>query len=552
MNPILSIDGLEVEFPGAAGHRAVRGVSIDVAEGELVGIVGESGSGKSMTLSACLGLVPPPGRVAGGSIRLQGEELVGRSEQELRRIRGSRISMVLQDPMTSLHPSIPVGKQLVNVVRDHAEVDRDAAAARVVEALEMVGVPRAAERLSAYPHQLSGGLRQRVMIAAAIVNRPRVLLADEPTTALDVTVQAQILRLLRELNRDAGITVVLVTHNFGVVAGLCDRTVVMRGGTVLEDGPTERVFRAPEHAYTQALLDAVPRIDVVPERATRPPAPVGEPILEASGLTRSFRSTQLFGARTTVDAMRDVSLDVRRGETLGLVGESGAGKTTLARTLVRLQEPTSGTLLFDGRDVTHASDKALRDFRRRVQMIFQDPYSSLDPRWTVERIVAEPLLFHGLRDRGAAPGRVAELLELVGLSPRLRDRLPRQLSGGERQRVAIARALAVEPDVVVADEPVSALDVSIQAQIVTLFDELQRSLNLTLVLVAHDLGLVRAMCDRVAVMRAGELVELSATEALFAAPAHPYTRTLLDSVPVPDPQLARTVHATPQGSEERA
>jgi peptide/nickel transport system ATP-binding protein len=540
VEPLLSIEDLRVEFPGQADRPAVDGVTIAVAAGELVGIVGESGSGKSMTLSSCIGLVPEPGRIVGGAVRLAGRDLVGLPERDLRALRGREVGMILQDPMTSLHPSITVGRQLTNVVHDHQDVGRSEAVRRAVAAMEMAGIPNATDRLGVYPHQLSGGLRQRVMIAMATVNRPRILLADEPTTALDVTVQAQILDLLAELNREAGITVVLVTHNFGVVAGLCERTIVMRSGQVLEDGPTERVFRAPAHEYTRALLDAVPRVDVVPDRTGRP-APSAEPetILACHELTRSFTSTPLLGARKQVDAMRGISLAVQRGETLGLVGESGAGKTTLARTLVRLDEPTSGRLEFRGEDVTHAQERGLRAFRRQIQMVFQDPYSSLNPRWSVERIVSEPLHFHGLADKSTAPARASELLETVGLSPRLLRRLPRQLSGGERQRVAIARALAVEPEVLVADEPVSALDVTIQAQIVALFEELQQRLGLTLVLVAHDLGLVRRMCDRVAVMRAGEIVELAATEQLYTAPQHAYTRELLDAAPAPDPAVGR-------------
>jgi peptide/nickel transport system ATP-binding protein len=542
MPDLLRIDNLRIQFPGEP-MPAADDVSIGVREGSVIGIVGESGSGKSMTLSACLGMVPSPGRVVHGSIEFDGQDLLRLDPDSMRRLRGKELSMVLQDPMTSLHPSLTVGKQLTNVIRDHQDgSDSATRAARAIEALEMVGVPHAKTRLSAYPHQLSGGLRQRVMIAMAIANKPRVLLADEPTTALDVTVQARILRLLRELNEETGITILLVTHNFGVVAGVCDETVVMRHGKVLESGPTDQVFGAPRHRYTRALLDAVPRVD---RPRTAQPTSGAEPasvLFRATGLNRTFKSTGLFGARSSISAMRDVSIEVRRGEALGLVGESGAGKTTLARTLVRLEQPSSGQLLFDGHDITHARGRELRSFRRRVQMVFQDPYSSLDPRWTVERIVGEGLLFHQLCVPRAVRGRVEEVLQQVGLTARVIDRLPRQLSGGERQRVAIARAIAVSPEVLVADEPVSALDVSIQAQIVELFAELRQRLDLTLVLVAHDLGLVRSMCDRVAVMREGALREVGDTELVFTQPQDPYTRELLAAAPSPDPAVARRAH----------
>jgi ABC-type glutathione transport system ATPase component len=396
-------------------------------------------------------------------------------------------------------------------------------------------VPNAQARLRAYPHQLSGGLRQRVMIAMAIVHRPRLLLADEPTTALDVTVQAEILRLLRRLNRETGVAVLIVTHDFGVIASLCERTIVMRDGEVLESGRTAVVFRRPRHDYSRQLLDAVPRSDVPASRLPANPQP-GPPILRAEQVSRTFRAHGL-ARGASVQALDDVTLDVLPGETLGIVGESGGGKTTLGRCLMRLTDVSSGRILFRGEDLTRRSGKDLRAFRRQVQMVFQDS-SALDPRWSIRRLIAEPIRFHRLREEAAVDTRVEELMGMVGLPGHLVERYPRQLSGGERQRVGIARALAVEPAVLIADEPVSALDVSVQAQVIELLQHLQEELQLTVVIISHDLGLVRHLCDRMAVLQAGRLVEVAATETIFTAAAHPYTRALLQASPSLDPAVA--------------
>jgi peptide/nickel transport system ATP-binding protein len=539
MTALLEVEDLHVEFPGAASPTvAVNGVSLSVETGELVGIVGESGSGKSVTLSSCLGLTPWPGRVTQGNVAFAGLDVLSASERQLRHVRGRDITMILQDPMTALHPSLTVGRQLDNVRKAGGALGGRQTPMNAVEALTLAGVPDAQQRLRAYPHQLSGGLRQRVMIAMAIIHRPRLLLADEPTTALDVTVQAEILRLLRRLNRETGIAVLIVTHNFGVVAALCERTIVMRRGKVVESGKTSDVFNQPGHHYTRELLEAVPRVDVpAPPRPhallPEPPAPV----LRAERVTRTYRAHRFTGG-TAVTALDDVTLDVLSGEVLGVVGESGGGKTTLGRCLMRLTDVSSGRILFRGEDVTQRAGKDLRAFRREVQMVFQDTSSSLDPRWTIRRLIAEPINFHHLRDEHAVDERIEELMDMVGLARHLAERYPRQLSGGERQRAGIARALAVEPSVLIADEPVSALDVAVQAQVIELLMRLQAELRLTVVIISHDLGLVRRLCDRVAVMQAGRLVETGASEAIFTAPGHPYTRALLRSSPSPDPAVA--------------
>jgi peptide/nickel transport system ATP-binding protein len=449
--------------------------------------------------------------------------------------------MVFQDPLSALHPLLRVGEQIAEAIRAHRAVSRRDARAQTVALLEQVGVPEPARRVDAYPHELSGGQRQRVLIAMALANKPRLLIADEPTSALDVTVQAQILALLRRLQGEMGMALVLVSHDLGVVAEMAQDVVVMHAGRIVERGTAGQILRAPQHPYTEALVRATPTLDGPYE--PRPGAGKGEPLLEVRDLVKRFPLTRgvLFQRRVgAVEAVAGVSFELAAGETLGLVGESGCGKSTTARLLTRLLEPTAGEIRFQGQDLATLRGAGLKAARRQLQIVFQDPHSSLNPRRTIGAIVAEPFAIHGLhRDRAARRRAVEELLERVELSPRHAARYPHELSGGQRQRVGVARALALEPRVLIADEPVSALDVSVQAQILALLRRLQRELGLALLLISHDLAVVRQMADRVAVMRAGRIVELAPAEELYAAPQHPYTRELLAAVPgargVPSP-----------------
>jgi peptide/nickel transport system ATP-binding protein len=557
---LLEIDDLRLGFPTADGVRpVVKGVSFDLKEGEILGVVGESGSGKSLTMASCIQLLPKGCLVAGGDVRYQGNSVLHGAEDEVQSLRGSEIALVLQDPMSSLHPTMKIGRQIINAVRAHnPDISKRHALERSAEALARVGMSDPARRMEAYPHELSGGLRQRAMIAMAIVNQPRVLLADEPTTALDVTLQRQILRLLTELNHDTGLSVLLVTHNFGVVAEACDRAVVMRDGEVVEAGATSELFSRPRERYTQDLLKAVPTIQDPPLSPAAPAPAEGGPLLECKGVTKLFTKRGLVRKHVVRAAVVDASIDVFPGEIVGLVGESGAGKTTLARSIAMLTKLSDGEILFEGQDISRrARDRG--DTRRRIQMIFQDPYSSLNPRQTVEEIVREPLALHRLvKSDAEADARIDELLDLVRLKKSLRRRVPSQLSGGECQRVGIARAIACEPTLLVADEPLSALDVSIQAGILQLFADLRERLDLTIVLVTHDLGVVRRLCDRVAVMQDGVVVEVAAADRLFSAPQHEYTAKLIAAVPsVPRPgagdgaaitSLATESEASPEGT----
>jgi peptide/nickel transport system ATP-binding protein len=547
---LLEVRHLEVAFPVAGRWLpVVRDASLTIHRGEMLGLVGESGSGKTLTALSVLRLVPPGARLA-GSIRLDGEDLLALPEPALRRIRGGRVGMIFQEPMTALNPVYTIGFQVAEAVRAHGRVSRRQALAEAVRLLDLVALPDARRRLGDYPHQLSGGQRQRVMIAMALACRPDLLLADEPTTALDVTLQAQILELLERLRRDLGLAVLLITHDLGVVAETCDRVVVMHAGQVVEEADVDTLFRAPAHPYTRGLLAAVPRLGA-------PPAPGGtregrgaaasalvtaaaSALVEIEGLRKEYPVRRgLFQRRHgTVRALDGVDLAVRRGESLALVGESGSGKTTLGRCMIRLVEPTSGRVRFDGEDLTALAPRELRRRRRRFQMVFQDPYGSLDPLQRVEEIVGEPLAVHGGPRRERA-GRVEELLESVGLGTAMASRFPHELSGGQRQRVGIARALASGPDLLVADEPISALDVSVRAQVLDLLAGLKERLGLTLVLIAHDLAAVEQVADRVAVMYLGRMVELGAREAVFARPLHPYTVSLLSAAPVPEPGRRR-------------
>ncbi|MFJ4203662.1 dipeptide ABC transporter ATP-binding protein [Streptomyces sviceus] len=506
---------------GFGDLRAVDGLSFRLEQGAALALVGESGSGKSTVASALLGLHRGTGARVGGSVEVAGVDVQQASDEELRRLRGAKAAMVFQDPLSSLDPYYAIGDQIAEVYRVHTRVPRRTARARAVEVLDRVGIPDAVRRSRSRPHEFSGGMRQRALIAMALACEPHLLIADEPTTALDVTVQAQILDLLHTLREETGMGLLLVTHDVGVAAGSVDDVLVMRHGRAVEQGPVAAVLGAPGEAYTRELLAAVPRVDAprTPSRAS------GEVVLEAKGLRREFgRGKKVFAA---VD---DVSLTVRRGETLGVVGESGSGKTTLGRMLVGLLEPTAGEVRHDGH--------ARVGVNPAVQMVFQDPVSSLNPRRSVGESIADPLRARGERDEQRIRGRVRELLESVGLEGAHYDRYPHEFSGGQRQRVGIARALAADPRVIVCDEPVSALDVTTQAQVVDLLGELQRELGLALVFVAHDLAVVRQVSDRVAVMRRGRIVEQGPADEVYDHPRDPYTRQLLAAVPALDPRIA--------------
>ncbi|WP_037080244.1 ABC transporter ATP-binding protein [Pseudonocardia spinosispora] len=612
--PILQVSDLRVSFPSEAGEvRAVRGVNFTVGAGEVLGIVGESGSGKSVSALATMGLLPPQAEVA-GSIRFRGEELLGRSDVAMSRIRGKRISMVFQDPLSALTPIFTVGDQVAEALLVHSQgaMSKKAAAQRAVELLDVVGIPRAADRAKAFPHEFSGGMRQRVVIAIAIANNPDLIIADEPTTALDVTVQAQVLDVLRTARELTGAGLLLITHDLGVVAGVADRVQVMYAGRVVETAPVDDIFSAPRMPYTLGLLGSLPRLDadrrepLVPIEG-QPPSMVDlepgcpfvprcplavdqcreeEPALEGNGHgTACWRAgelvesepdaAELFGVSPevaadvtprnddlvlkvtdlarhypltkgtvfrrqvgTVRAVDGVSFELRTGEVLALVGESGCGKTSTLMEILGLGKPTEGSIEVLGRDVTGLGRAEKHAIRRDLQVVFQDPMASLDPRLPIGDVIAEPMQVHGVPTQRRTE-RVRELLRLVGLRPEHAERYPAEFSGGQRQRIGIARALALEPKVLVLDEPVSALDVSIQAGVINLLDELKHRLGLAYLFVAHDLSVVRHLADRVAVMYLGKIIEIGSVDSVFRSPYHPYTQALLSAIPIPDPAVER-------------
>jgi len=510
-------------------------VSLDVAPGEIVAITGESGSGKSMTAFATMGLLPDGARTR-GSILLEGTDLLALSEPEMCQVRGAKIGMVFQEPMTALNPVQTIGAQVAETIRQHENVPKAEAMARARAMLDRVGLPAERFPLSRYPHELSGGQRQRVVIAMAIALRPKLLIADEPTTALDVTTQARILDLLKDLTTEFGMGLLMITHDLAVVANMADRIVVMQKGRVVETGPTQHLFRAMQHPYTRALFEAsAHKVDL-------PPAPEkSDPLLEVRNVTRHYRGPRkgLFGPRPVTEAVRDVSFTLNRGERLGLVGESGCGKSTLTRAILGLEPVQGGEIRLFGRPVGPDMPGALRS---GVQVVFQDPYGSFNPRWKVAHLVAEP--FHLMAERPADwRQRVADALVSVGLQPGDMDKYIHEFSGGQRQRIAIARALILRPDLIVLDEAVSALDVSIRAQILDLLADLSRRFDLSYLFISHDLSVVRTITDRVMVMHAGRIVEQGPTEQVFADPQHPYTRSLLAAAPqLPD--MKKTAHAS--------
>ena len=612
MTDLLEIEGLRTEIRRRKDRvHPVDGVSLTVSQGETVGLVGESGCGKTMTAMSIMQLLPHGGRIAAGSIRLRGTDLVPLSAAQMREIRGKDIAIVFQDPMTSLNPTMTIGRQIAGPVRLHLGFSKAAAMRRAEEVLGLVGMPRPAERLTDYPHQLSGGLRQRVMIAMALACEPKLLIADEPTTALDVTIQAQILELLDDLKSRLNMGMLLVTHDMGVIAGRADRVMVMYAGRIAEAAGTDPLFSGPRHPYTEALLSSVPKLDqdreqglysipgrppdlsglpagcrfaarcryaehdcrekdpalggpdpahryacfhprpaspdgasTAPADATarrREPAADGQPLLEMSAVHKEFgvHAGILQRRVASVKAVSGVSFSVAAGETFGLVGESGCGKTTIGRLIATLERADTGSIRLDGEDLGELSGSRLRRARRHVQLMFQDAYASLDPRMPVGASIAEPLMVQHVGTRESRAATVRDLLEKVGLPRTATTRYPHEFSGGQRQRIGLARALALSPRLIVADEPVSALDVSIQSQVLNLMKSLQADLGLTYIVISHDLSVVRYLADRIGVMYLGKLVEIGPSSALYAHPAHPYTAGLLEAIPVPDPARER-------------
>jgi peptide/nickel transport system ATP-binding protein len=570
---LLRVEDLRIQFELQSGPiEVVRGVSFRVRPGSIVALVGESGSGKSVIAQSIMGILPRAGSVSGGRAMFNDPDRQGMSQDvtklpsdgsEMRKLRGRRMAMIFQEPMTSLSPLHTIGNQIEEALRLHQEVSEVAYRTRTEEMLSLAGFPDPVRAYDMYPFELSGGLRQRAMIAMALICRPALLIADEPTTALDVTIQAQILKLIKDLQQKFGMAVLLITHDLGVVANMADEVVVIYHGEVMESGTVQDIFDNPQHPYLKALLAAVPHFDMKPgerlvslrdvnveaeglmgtDASARPAPPAGTPLLEVTGLSKSFvtRKGGFFFAKrgsSRLRAVADVSFDIRRGECLGLVGESGCGKTTVSKLLMRGVTADSGQVIFHDPsgpvDILALEGRDLKRFRTRIQMVFQDPFSSLSPRMTVSNVLQEPLEIHGLGNDASRLMLARELMALVGLDPRYLSRYPHSFSGGQRQRIGIARALALKPDLLICDEPVSALDVSVQAQVLNLLKDLQKQLGLTLLFISHNLAVIDYMADRIAVMCRGRIVEMAPREVLFRAPVHSYTKSLLAAVPYPD------------------
>jgi peptide/nickel transport system ATP-binding protein len=544
--PVLSVSNLTVAVRGEETEReVVSDLTFTVMPGETLCIVGESGSGKSMTALAIMGLLPQPaGRVESGTVRIGDTELTALGESRMRRIRGDRIAMIFQEPMTSLNPVLSIGRQLTEAIETHTALPRQEVRRRAIEALNAVRIPDAEGRLKQYPHELSGGMRQRVMIAMALALKPDVLIADEPTTALDVTVQGEVLELLRDLQRENGTSVILITHDMGVVAEMADRVIIMRHGRMVEQGRAIDIFARPQADYTRELLAAVPRLGGGRGRGADQGAPTRADSRDDVALIRDLHVRfdlrgGFFGRiDRRVHAVEGVSFSIAPNETLSLVGESGCGKSTTAKAIAGLL-PYTGSIAINGRDLASLGRAERKAARRDVQMIFQDPYASLDPRMRVGDLVAEPLVIHGIGDEEARKARVAALFERVGLSAEHIDRYPHEFSGGQRQRICVARALALRPKLIIADESVSALDVSVQARVLRLLKDLQREFGVAYLFISHDMAVVENISDRVAVMYLGQIVEMGTRDQVFSNPSHPYTRRLIEAVPVPEPTQRR-------------
>ncbi|GAJ96345.1 ABC transporter ATP-binding protein [Agrobacterium sp. SHOUNA12C] len=559
VKPVLSVSNLTTSFLADGEWRSVvKNISFDVMPGETVAIVGESGSGKSVTSLSIMRLLAKGSSRIEGSVKLNGREILSLPDNEMRKVRGKDIAMIFQEPMTSLNPIFTIGRQISEALTCHGDISKAEAKAETIRLLEKVRIPNAASRFDEYPHQFSGGMRQRVMIAMALASRPKLLIADEPTTALDVTIQGQILDLIKVLQEEEGMSVLFITHDMGVVAEISDRTIVMYRGEAVETGNTDDIFHRGQHPYTRALLSAVPRLGSMKDQAWPLRFPIvdartGErsepvaladtvdrrktPILEVKNLVTRFNLHGGLLGRTTgaIHAVENVSFDLAQGETLSLVGESGCGKSTTGRSIMRLINPNAGEVRLDGYDVMKLDALDLRRMRRSIQMIFQDPFASLNPRMTIGAAVAEPFIEHNLGTRAQGREKAADLLERVGLKADMMSRYPHEFSGGQRQRICIARALALDPKVIVADESVSALDVSIKAQVCNLLMDLQQSLNLAYLFISHDMAVVERVSHRVAVMYLGEIVEIGPRASVFENPQHPYTKKLMAAVPVPDP-----------------
>lgn len=531
---LLRVSDLTIALPrGFDRAHAIEGVTYDLKAGQILCVVGESGSGKSMTANAIMGLLPQSLRPVRGSIAYRGKNLLDSSEEELRDLRGREIAMVFQEPLSALNPLMTVGEQIEEVMLVHGSNDPAQRSRRVLDLMEYVGLPDPQTLQNTYPFRLSGGQRQRVVIAMALALEPSVLIADEPTTALDVTTQAQILELIKRIQRSKGMGVLFITHDFGVVADIADHVVVMEKGLVVEAGPAAEVLNAPKHPYTRRLIAAVPHRKAE-ETTTRGNTDLDAPLLEVRGLNKTYRSSDgMFSKTRVVPAVRDISFSLYQGQTLGIVGESGSGKSTLGRVILKLTGSDSGQILYRGQDIAPLSPAAFRPLRRRIQMIFQDPFASLNPRQTIGRILIDGPLAHGI-DVGTAQNEAAELLARVGLDPSAYHRYPHEFSGGQRQRVGIARALMLKPDILIADESVSALDVSVQEQVLRLLKEIQEQLQLGMIFITHDLRVAAQICDRIIVMRRGEVVESGPPSQIFDAPQHEYTQRLIAAIPGQD------------------